>query len=848
MSSSSSNLPISVEVAGGVLSDDLALSGLHPSDIQARIIGTPERSALDIPHTIPGYLIPYFDIDGNPTPHYRARLFNFGQKYRQPKGKGNAIYFPQTFRQTLNGHPYLIITEGEKKAAAAARAGVPTVALGGVYSWRNKTITLPDTAVVTQKGVDKGRGAPIDLATGVAHGPSALQIKLPSEFDGDALLSDYAEGFQSLVNLVIDRNLTVFVAFDCLPNGALKTEIAKAAARFALELRFMGVPYLKIRSLPLPAPTDGTYLLDKVGLDDFIQANRQGTLEHLIDIALTSKRGTPEHSAFGFPLHPNMKDFVTRKLQGGRLPRREMGLVGLAITADLDSKGQRLRSRDGLMHYFDSGTHRLLRATSPMRQGPTILDDQFKTLLYRRYSLTQNDAKLLGWVTTQYTAEEPIESVEPRRNVFTKGDTLYYQINNSQFVKVHAGGFSFHYNGSEGTLFQSEVPAEAELPAAALEAAINRQLQCCQPIEPWWYDTLKQTRLKGVATNDPRLAVITTLLFYASPWLLRWRGTQLPVELVTGEAGSGKSTLYGLRQVVLQGREDLKNSPKDLQGWMASVLSIGGLHVTDNLSKDMDRAMKQALADEMSRLTTEPHPSVEMRRYYTEHELIKAPVHATFAITSLAIPFPQNDLIQRSLHIAFDKGAIHDISYDSDWASTQLARKGGRLEWVAHHLVVMHKFFQEVGRAWAPQRAQYRLINFEQICTTLAQIFGWNNWVPQIPTLLATMTQRTLSESDWVLEGIAAYTDHMRESITSLRGTAALDRTFLAAADIAQWCASQDDFVDCAPLTNPRRLSRYLSSHESTIVQLTGLRKAHSQGGKQYYLLGRAPGIQIKSK
>ena len=843
----SDNLPavVSGSQLPKLIDDDLALSGLHSSDIQARMIGVPERSALDIPHAIPGYLIPYWDINGNPTTHYRARLFDFHSKYRQPKGRGNAVYFPERFRATLNGHRFVVITEGEKKAAAADRIGIPTVGLGGVYSWRNATITLPDTAVVTQKGILKKPGAPIDIGSsvGVSHNPQNLRIKLPSEFDGDALISEYAEGWTPLIDLILARSLTVFICFDCLPNGALKGDILKAAARLALELRFLGVPYMNIKTLPLPAGSDD-YPLDKVGLDDFIVSNKSGTLHHLIDIALKAPRGSPEFKAFPFPANPNFREFVTKKLQSQKLPRRETGLLALAITADLDARGARLRSRDGLMYYFDEGAHKLVRATSPMKAGPVILDDQFSALLYRRYSLNQNDAKVLRWLTTQYTAEEPIGEVEPRRSVFTKGDALYYQINNAQFVRVTAEEISLHYNGSEGTLFQSQVAEESEIAPAALEEAIN-QLNT-SPLTPWWYDSLLKTRLKGVQGGaNSQLAIITSLLFYASPWLNKWRTSQMPVELVTGEPGSGKSTLYGLRQRILQGHEDLKNSPLNIQSWMASVLSMGGLHVIDNLSKDMDKGLKQAIADEMSRITTEPSPTIEQRRYYTEHDIVKVPAHVTFAITSLAVPFTQNDLIERSLHIAFDKGASgQDVTYDSDWAQTQLSARGGRTMWVAHHLVVLQRFFQAVKKdpSWGAHKARYRLVNFEQICMTLAQILGWGSTAPQIPQMLASMTQKTLSESDWILEGLMSYAEQARSSLSAIRGPAFLDTFMISAGDIVAWCTSQEDYQDCVPLTNARKLGRYMTAHESACLQLVGLRKAPSTvAGKQMYYLGRGP-------
>lgn len=815
------------------MNQDLQLSGLHPTDIAVSPLGIPERSALDIPSHTEGYIIPYFDMDGNPITFYRAKLFDVPQKYKQPRGSQNHVYFPPAFKATLNGYKYVIITEGEKKAAAAAAHGLPAVGLGGVYSWRNKTVMLPDTAVVSQKGIQKKGPQQVDLQVAPA---ARLQIRLPDEFDADRLLSEYAQGFESLVNLIIANQLTVFICFDCLPNGALKPDIQKAAARLAIELRFMGVPFRHIMTLPLPMDSD-ELPLDKVGLDDFLVGNPRGIVQHLVQQAMGAPDDDPKRAAFAYPQYPNMQAFVSKKLQSQRLSRKEMGQLGLSITADLDARGRRLRSKDGLYYYFDSASKRLMRATSPMRTGPMLLDDRFSSLLYTKYSITQNDAKLIKWLTSQFTSEEPIHEVEPKKNYFVRDDTVYYQINDSQFCAVSKDSITFHDNGALGILFQSTCTYPID--QGELQTSLLTELN--NPPTPWWFSTLCQTRLRGLprhaeAEGDFRLARIGALLYYISPWLFRWRGTQLPVEITTGEAGSGKSTLLGLRQSILQGYEDLKNVPQSIRDWHASVVTTGGLHVIDNISEKMDKGLKQSMADEMSRITTEPSPTVEMRKFYTEHELVKVPVNPAFVVTSLTQPFHQNDLIQRSIQFKFDKP--ESVSYDSEWASNQLATRGGRTAWVAHHLVTLQRFFQVVDQNWNPTyKASYRLINLEQAFLIMGKVFGWD--VSWIPTFLAQQTSQNLSEADWILEGVIAYVDKMRQTLGAVKGQAHLDTVIVTAHDIAEWCTSQEDFSECIPLCSSRRLGRHMTANKSTIAMVTGLKEGPKVAGRQTYRLGR---------
>ena len=98
-----------------------------------------------------GYLIPYFDVDGNDTGYWRIRyteevLGPFGSKprkpkrYTGPKGEIPRFYFPRSVDWSVlredAGEP-LIITEGEKKALKACKSGLPCISVPGVWAWRS---------------------------------------------------------------------------------------------------------------------------------------------------------------------------------------------------------------------------------------------------------------------------------------------------------------------------------------------------------------------------------------------------------------------------------------------------------------------------------------------------------------------------------------------------------------------------------------------------------------------------------------------------------------------------------------------------------------------------------------
>lgn len=96
--------------------------------------------------------IPYFDLDGEPSKFYRLRyleplpgaagLAPKPQKYDQLPVAQEA-YFPPVQGETWRGvasdpGTAVCITEGELKAACATYAGIPTIGLGGVYSFMSQ--------------------------------------------------------------------------------------------------------------------------------------------------------------------------------------------------------------------------------------------------------------------------------------------------------------------------------------------------------------------------------------------------------------------------------------------------------------------------------------------------------------------------------------------------------------------------------------------------------------------------------------------------------------------------------------------------------------------------------------
>lgn len=128
------------------LAQDTKNLGMVPLDVTAtaKIAGAANAAGR------PSFRIPYFDADGEPTKFYRLKFLGSAPtpetgkdkppKYYQPGGTPPDVYLPPLLDRPWSeilADPSVetVITEGEKKAACACKHGIPTIGLGGVWSF-----------------------------------------------------------------------------------------------------------------------------------------------------------------------------------------------------------------------------------------------------------------------------------------------------------------------------------------------------------------------------------------------------------------------------------------------------------------------------------------------------------------------------------------------------------------------------------------------------------------------------------------------------------------------------------------------------------------------------------------
>lgn len=176
--------------------DDLARSGITPE--QATALGMyPVDSARKVHLSFArakALAIPYFDhVTGEAQtygdhhlPYVRVRYLEDVRttdgrllRYTQPAGSPVRVYFPRVTDWAAIRADYrvpIVITEGEKKAAAACLAGIPTIGLGGVYNFRDKKGSGLATDLLPY--VTKGRLIIIAYDSDAVRNPQVAQAEL----------------------------------------------------------------------------------------------------------------------------------------------------------------------------------------------------------------------------------------------------------------------------------------------------------------------------------------------------------------------------------------------------------------------------------------------------------------------------------------------------------------------------------------------------------------------------------------------------------------------------------------------------------------------------------------------
>lgn len=775
---------------------DLERSGLTKETITSADIrdGTTDEEVATLlreKYHVKGYLIDYRGLNREQLKFYRVKVLSSlngasPPKYLQPKAAGNHLYTPPGLHDLYPGWIEdtsipVFITEGEKKALAGVQAGLAVLAVGGVYSWRTHIHTI-ERGVVRVEDKPSARIVHLD-----DRGEKAYRTQVAPE------LAD-----------IQWEGRSVYLIFDS--DAETNEEVQRAAFELANWLEDHGADTRQISLAARNAGVDGSD--QKVGLDDLLLADPTFG-EHLGDVEWLDREGFR-------PLPSDPLGWTTEQLNAGRTTRETQERVARFAINWLDANGTRFMGIDGTYYYFDNET-RVLHDFEGGTNLASIRETSFGHLLMEQLGIDPVDGSTLGRMIGRFPLGASI--IHPHRVLAQSSerpDALYYQVSDSDVVRISAKGLDIISNGDDDVLFYKGTVEATDLDALAI-AADEWKL----PRKPLWYEALSTLNIDPMGDLDHEGTIkLLSTLFYLSPWLNRWRGLMVPLEIAVGEPGSGKTFTYNLRKGVLTGRTSLSGLPDDFRSWVAAVGAAPSIWICDNLG-NVKSDYWHRLNDELARLITDPAPTIELRQLYTTATTMRVPVGSAFAITTIRNPFTAPDVLQRSL--LYGLSAIPVGKRDPDWYAD---RMDNRIGWVAEHLNVLHLFFKEAAKSWkANYKSGYRLVHFEQACLLMGRVLGWD--LTKVVAGLAGVVAATVAQYDPVIEALAMFVEEWPRP-----------RRRVNLRDVIDWAQadSGDRFINLRQFANEIILGKYVAAHKYDIEQSIGI-KIEKEGNANVIIL-----------
>jgi hypothetical protein len=232
----------------------LASSDLDLGDaklLHIKCLAAKQTKQLFAQYEVPSLQFVYHNVDGTPREDtYRVRLLeapvgSFGEvnskvRYLQPPKSPPAAYLPQSVNwEEVASDPSttIVVTEGELKAACAAKHGYKCIGLGGVSSWRSGKrgwTLLPELTEIdwVQRDVVICFDSDINTNPNVAQAAGALSKELTRRgaLPRVAILDDLADGSKAGIDdFILEHGID---AFHTAIEAAVDDELARKLWEF----------------------------------------------------------------------------------------------------------------------------------------------------------------------------------------------------------------------------------------------------------------------------------------------------------------------------------------------------------------------------------------------------------------------------------------------------------------------------------------------------------------------------------------------------------------------------------------------------------------------------------------
>ncbi len=468
------------------------------------------------------YRLPYFDRDGHSIDFERWRLFppistadGHTRKYHQPAGSTPHLYLPPLLNwRTVAADSTIpiVITEGEKKAAAGCQEGLTVVGIAGVWCWRMK---LEDGERLVLPELDlwawKGRRVEIVPDSDVWRPNKMLQV----------LAGFYALG---------------------------------------MELTHRGAQVLLVRISEM-----GNI---KVGLDDFIvsEAAQWRDMWGRLDRWELSDRRLSKVAAWHQRWERrqeqkllNSHDSFIHRVDAIRLdqslkPFERKREIAALVIADLTTRGKLIRTPDGVLYFFDLQAKTLEQ----------VDQDEFLAGIYERFGLNSTE------IEAHYVEQDILKvvrrrgtRVNVRRLAFWNEDTqtLYVDATDGSMFVLNGQDIARVDNGTDEVLFVADRRADP------VEPDVTASVDSFQSL-------FTDLSLAGEdqASKDQALALMKVwalAIFFPEALPVR------PILALIGEQGSGKTTLGRRLGLILYGRSfqvgSFRSDPSGEDDFVAAI-------------------------------------------------------------------------------------------------------------------------------------------------------------------------------------------------------------------------------------------------------------------------------------
>lgn len=501
---------------------DLRKSGLRDDTIAQLGVHAVRPHDIKIAGVLHAYRLPYFDRDGHPIDFERWRLFppirtadGHTRKYHQPVGSAPHLYLPPLLDwRTVATDPTapIVITEGEKKAAAGCQEGLPVVGIAGVWCWRMK-LEDGERLVLPELDLWAWKGRRVEIVP-----------------DSDAWR----------------------------PNKMLQVLAGFYALGMELTQRGASVQLVRLSE-------KGNI---KVGLDDFIVAEAAqwrdlwGRLERwelsdrrLSKVAAWHQRWERRQNQTLLNSHDSFIQRVDaiRLDQGLKAFERKREIAALVI-ADLTARGKLIRTPDGVLYFFDLQAKTLEQ----------VNQDEFLAEIYERFGLNSTE------VETHYVEREILmvarrrgTRVNVRRLAYWNEEmqTLYVDATDGSMFVLDGQGIARVDNGTDEVLFVADRRADP------VEPDFTASVDSFQSL-------FTDLSLSGEdqASKDQALALMKVwalAIFFPEALPVR------PILALIGEQGSGKTTLGRRLGLILYGRSfqvgSFRSDPSGEDDFVAAI-------------------------------------------------------------------------------------------------------------------------------------------------------------------------------------------------------------------------------------------------------------------------------------